>query len=108
MRGRPSPRSPRDDPVDRVAARRDAVPPRGRAARMDEVAYRRARARRRARTCGSRETVAALEAGDLAEVGRLFAASHASLRDRFEVVSPELDAMVEIAIGRARASSRRG
>ena len=41
--------------------------------------------------------VAALEAGDLVEVGRLFAASHASLRDLFEVSSPELDALVEIA-----------
>jgi galactokinase len=43
------------------------------------------------------ETVAALEAGDLDTVGRLFAESHASLRDRFEVSSPELDAMVSIA-----------
>ena len=43
-------------------------------------------------------TVAALAAGDLAAVGRLFAESHASLRDRFEVSSPELDAMVEIAV----------
>ena len=42
-------------------------------------------------------TVEALAAGDLATVGRLFAESHASLRDRFEVSSPELDAMVEIA-----------
>jgi galactokinase len=42
-------------------------------------------------------TVEALEAGNLAAVGRLFAESHASLRDRFEVSSPELDAMVEIA-----------
>jgi galactokinase len=42
---------------------------------------------------------AALEAGDFAEVGRLFAASHASLRDLFEVSSPELDALVEIATG---------
>ena len=42
--------------------------------------------------------MAALAAGDLAAVGRLFAESHASLRDRFEVSSPELDAMVEIAI----------
>jgi galactokinase len=39
----------------------------------------------------------ALAARDLAEVGRLFAASHASLRDLFEVSSPELDALVEIA-----------
>lgn len=40
---------------------------------------------------------AALTAGDLAAVGRLFAASHASLRDLFEVSCPELDVMVEIA-----------
>jgi galactokinase len=43
-------------------------------------------------------TVTALDAGDLAAVGRLFAESHASLRDRFEVSSPELDAMVEVAL----------
>jgi galactokinase len=42
-------------------------------------------------------TVEALEVGNLPAVGRLFAESHASLRDRFEVSSPELDAMVEIA-----------
>jgi galactokinase len=42
-------------------------------------------------------TVEALEAGNLEALGRLFAESHASLRDRFEVSSPELDAMVEIA-----------
>lgn len=43
-------------------------------------------------------TVVALETGDLATVGETFAASHASLRERFEVTSPELDAMVEIAV----------
>jgi galactokinase len=43
-------------------------------------------------------TVAALRAGDLKSLGRLFAASHASLRDLYEVSSPELDAMVDIAI----------
>jgi galactokinase len=42
-------------------------------------------------------TATALAAGDLAEVGRLFAMSHASLRDLFEVSSPELDALVDIA-----------
>ena len=42
-------------------------------------------------------TIAALEAGDLDAVGRLFAESHASLRDLYEVSSPELDALVEIA-----------
>ncbi len=73
---------------------------------MDPVAYRRAE---HVVTENQRvaETVAALEAGDLAEVGVAFAASHASLRDRFEVVSPELDAMVEIA-RRCPASSPRG
>jgi galactokinase len=45
------------------------------------------------------ESIVALAAGDLAAVGRLWAASHESLRDDFEVVSPELDALVEIATG---------
>ncbi len=44
------------------------------------------------------DTVAALESRDLAAVGQLFAASHASLRDLFEVSSPALDALVETAI----------
>jgi galactokinase len=42
--------------------------------------------------------VAALEGGDLEAVASCFAASHASLRDDFEVSSPELDALVDIAI----------
>jgi galactokinase len=41
----------------------------------------------------------AFEAADLATIGALFAASHASLRDLFEVSSPELDALVDIATG---------
>jgi galactokinase len=45
-------------------------------------------------------TVAAIEAGDVAACGRLWAGSQASLRDDYEVSSPELDALVEIA-GRA-------
>jgi galactokinase len=45
------------------------------------------------------ETVRALAAGDLDAVGRAFAESHASLRDDFEVSSPALDALVEIAAG---------
>jgi galactokinase len=44
------------------------------------------------------DSIAALEARDLAALGRLFAASHASLRDLFEVSSPALDALVEIAV----------
>jgi galactokinase len=43
--------------------------------------------------------VAAFEAGDLDEVGRLFYASHASMRDLFGISSPELDALVKIAAG---------
>ncbi len=45
------------------------------------------------------QTVAAMAAGDLDEVGRLFAASHASLRDLYEVSSAPLDAMVDVATG---------
>ena len=86
----------RDDPS--IASLRDVTLPSLEAAhaRMDPVAYRRAR---HIVTENERvaETIDAFAAGDLAAVGRLFAASHASLRDDFEVVSPELDAMVEIA-----------
>jgi galactokinase len=39
--------------------------------------------------------VAALEAGDLAELGRLLDASHRSLRDDFEVSVPEVERAVE-------------
>ena len=42
-------------------------------------------------------TEQAMAAGDLGAVGRLWAESHASLRDLYEVSSPELDALVEIA-----------
>jgi galactokinase len=41
--------------------------------------------------------VEAFEAGDLDAVGEAFRAGHASLRDLYEVSSPELDALVEIA-----------
>ncbi len=41
--------------------------------------------------------VDALEAGEVLALGRLFAESHASLRDLYEVSSPDLDALVEIA-----------
>jgi galactokinase len=66
------------------------------AERLDPVAHRRARhvVLENVRVA---EAVTALEGGDVATVGRLFAESHASLRDLFEVSSPELDAMVEIA-----------
>ena len=60
-----------------------------------------AAARRAEHVVGENErvvaTVATLEAGDLDQLGRLFAESHASLRDLYEVSSPALDTMVEVA-----------
>ena len=53
-----------------------------------------------------RATVAALHAGDLAEVGRLFDASHASLRDDYEVSCAELDVSVEAARGAGALGAR--
>ena len=44
-----------------------------------------------------RQTVALLRAGRLPEVGPLFNASHASMRDDFEISCPELDVAVEVA-----------
>ena len=44
------------------------------------------------------ETEAAMRAGDLPAIARLFAASHASMRDLFEITTPEMDTLVEIAI----------
>ena len=49
------------------------------------------------RTSASWTAAAALESGDVERAGRLLSASHASLRDLYEVSSPELDALVEIA-----------
>jgi galactokinase len=46
------------------------------------------------------ETVEALRAGDLARAGTLMRASHRSLADDFEVSTPELDLLVEIAAAR--------
>ena len=42
-------------------------------------------------------SVEAMRGGDLMAFGRLLYASHTSLRDDYEVSSPELDAIVEIA-----------
>ena len=80
-----------------VAPRRHPVPPRRGAGPGWTRSPIDAPSTSSARTQRVAEVVTALEAGDLASVGVAFAASHASLRDRFEVVSPELDAMVEIA-----------
>ncbi len=53
-----------------------------------------------------RAAVEALRAGDLEEVGRLFAASHASLRDDYEVSCEELDVSVEAAVGAGALGAR--
>ncbi|NHA66697.1 galactokinase [Phycicoccus flavus] len=53
-----------------------------------------------------RQAVTALRDGDLAEVGRLFAASHASLRDDYEVSCEELDVSVEAATGAGALGAR--
>jgi galactokinase len=45
------------------------------------------------------ESVAALRAGDLPRFGRLMDASHASLRDDYEVSCKEIDLLVELARG---------
>jgi len=45
------------------------------------------------------DAVAALRAGDLTTVGALFAASHASMRDDYEITTPDIDALV--ALGQA-------
>jgi galactokinase len=45
-----------------------------------------------------RAAVDALERDDLAALGELFAASHASLRDDYEVSTPTLDRLVEAAL----------
>jgi galactokinase len=52
------------------------------------------------------ETVAALHAGDLPAVGALLSASHASLRDRFEVSSPAVEAAVAELLAAGAAGAR--
>jgi len=50
--------------------------------------------------------VAALERGDAEEVGKLLYASHASLRDLFEVSTPELDFLVEWGLSHGALGAR--
>jgi galactokinase len=53
-----------------------------------------------------RAAVAALRAGDLATLGTLISASHASLRDRFEVSTPAVEAAVDAMLGAGAAGAR--
>lgn len=73
--------------------------------RLDDVLRRRVRhvVTEIART---RQCCDALEAGDYPEVGRLFNQSHASLRDDYEVSSPELDVAVEVAVSAGALGAR--
>mmetsp|Transcript_86148 Transcript_86148/g.243344 ORF Transcript_86148/g.243344 Transcript_86148/m.243344 type:complete len:307 (-) Transcript_86148:102-1022(-) len=65
---------------------------------LDEVAYRRAMhvISENTRVEGAE---VALKAGQFEELGKLMVASHNSLRDDFEVSTPELDTLVELAVG---------
>jgi galactokinase len=53
-----------------------------------------------------RATVAALERNDLDALGPIFRASHDSLRDDFEVSTPELDALVDDAYANGALAAR--
>jgi galactokinase len=50
--------------------------------------------------------VQALERADLQALGPVFAASHASLRDDYEVSTPTLDAVVDAALGAGAIGAR--
>jgi galactokinase len=52
------------------------------------------------------DAVAAIRRGDMAALGRLLLASHASLRDDFEVSVPELDTAVESAMSAGALGAR--
>ncbi len=77
----------RDVDAERLESARD---------RMPERVFRRAR-HVVEENLRPRALAAALGSGDLAEAGRLMDASHASLRDLYEVSSPELDRITELA-----------
>jgi galactokinase len=53
-----------------------------------------------------RGVVAALRGGDLEALGALFRDGHDSLRDDFEVTTPELDRLVELAYANGAVAAR--
>lgn len=83
----PGVRALRDVTLEQLEAARDALP---------ETIYRRCRhvITENARVLAAG---AALKAGDLAAFGRLMTASHASMRDDFEITVAQVDTMVELA-----------
>jgi galactokinase len=90
-----------------VPALRDATPERveAAAAALGDPGLRRARhvVTENARVL---EAVELLRAGELDRLGPLLAASHASLRDDYEVSSPELDTAVEAAVAAGAVGAR--
>ena len=53
-----------------------------------------------------RETVAALRDGDEARLGALFRASHESMRDDYEITTPALDELVDLAYAAGAVGAR--
>jgi galactokinase len=53
-----------------------------------------------------RDAMAALGANDVARLGKLLSASHVSLRDDYEVSTPELDQLVELASAAGAVGAR--
>jgi galactokinase len=53
-----------------------------------------------------RQTVSALESGAVDELGPIFRAGHDSLRDDFEVSTPELDLLVDLAYEQGAVAAR--
>ena len=51
------------------------------------------------------DTVELLRAGRVREIGPLLTASHASMRDDFEITVPEIDTAVEAALAAGRATA---
>jgi galactokinase len=60
----------------------------------------------RAENARVEEAAAALERGDLEAVGAVLAAGHASLRDDYEVSTPELDLLVTLALDAGAPAAR--
>ena len=52
------------------------------------------------------ETVRRLRAGDVRGIGELLVASHASMRDDYEISCPELDLAVDAALAAGAAGAR--
>ncbi len=79
-----------------LASLRDVTPDEMRAVEVDTVPLRRAR-HVVSEIARVREAVEALRRDDFARFGELMRASHESLRDDYEVSSPQLDRLVELA-----------